>query len=467
MDVFIHIGYPKTGSTAIQSHVFTNRRWFLDQNVYVPRSGWDSGFGHTHILGSGAHFIPPSGPQMHEKLRKELAEAVDAGYQRCLITSEALAVSREEDIRILWEALRGHRVTVLAYVREQGERFESASLQNAEVLFFTTSRAIFDPDNVLDYIPWDYDYHRVMCLWRHVFDDQLVIRTRVYDKSRFTEGNIVLDFLECLGLTPDASFCLQSTQVNISLDARGAALLVAVGKTSRDKAGLMKLSRALAAATAEAGAGARTYLTQTQRKKIWQYFQESNRRFYQEFRPENAQAGDDGFDEPIVNTDRDPDQSSVGWLRAVHRAIAEPALHLWQGNMLVSLQLSHVAREPNSGWRGAELDGIWSVGRQSELGFRLPEMASEGAPVAILLTIAGHYFGSNSSTRVVAGEQQETADLTRAEIRIELAADVNENGMRLLLEHQSPELPDQEQGDPAEKGVAFKLQFLSYDFIWE
>ncbi|MEM1152888.1 MAG: hypothetical protein AAGI44_02030, partial [Pseudomonadota bacterium] len=50
MRVYIHIGYPKTGSSAIQSHIFTNRAWFETQGVYIPRTGYASGMGHSKLI---------------------------------------------------------------------------------------------------------------------------------------------------------------------------------------------------------------------------------------------------------------------------------------------------------------------------------------------------------------------------------------------------------------------------------
>lgn len=471
MDVYIHIGYPKTGSTAIQSHVFTNHRWLMNKGLYIPKAGYGGGFGHVHMIPTS--FVPPvnfgekKGPTELEKLVAELKDAEQSGFKKCLITWEGFTDKREHELQPFGEALREHRVIVLAYVREHGDLYQSTVLQDLEQLRFGRGKGVFDRTNMFEQMGPKFDYAALFTMWEEAFGANVEIKTRLFDRSRLLQNNVVIDFLQWVGLDVDQNFCLQTKSVNPSLDCRSGAFLVMADAGGADPHTLRNVVSALLAVIAEDGPQSRQFLEETEREEIRTFYGESTRKLFTEFRPENASESENDFvvaQRPKVEKESEPTEA---WLSRVYTAMANPQVPLWQGNVLVSMNLARIAGSPSKGWRGPEQDGIWSVGYQSEIRFRLPEVDSEQGPKAIKLTLAGHYYGENNSTVIRSGGQECVAELLSYEQRIEIDSEVREKGVTVVLEHEKPTITEEGKGDPAVDGIAFKIQFMSFDFIWE
>jgi hypothetical protein len=211
MDLFIHIGFPKTGSTAIQSHVFSNRGWLINRGVYVPESGYGSGAGHQHILPALGNAKSLREAPVLMNLVEELSSAERNGFQRALITWEGLAGAKTQQIEALASIFSKHNVILLSYVRENSERFQSGVLQQIERLNSDGSaRRILDRGDLSGLLQNAKGYYEILNTWERAFDGQISIKTKVYDLARFVEKNIVLDFIDWLGLAPDSEFALQS-----------------------------------------------------------------------------------------------------------------------------------------------------------------------------------------------------------------------------------------------------------------
>ena len=58
-------------------------------------------------------------------------------------------------------------------------------------------------------------------------------------------------------------------------------------------------------------------------------------------------------------------------------------------------------------------------------------------------------------------------DLRQAEISIEIDDQVRASGVEITLEHEAPVLASPSTDHRKEDGAAFKLQFLSYNFVWD
>jgi hypothetical protein len=470
MEINIHIGYPKTGSTAIQSHVSANRGWLEKRGLYVPKAGFDSGFGHNRLLP-----LPPkpgdkhtifSGSASLELLADELHDAKQKGFKRCLITWEGFTAKNESELSLLHEALPGHHFNILAYVREQGELFQSAVLQEMEALRFNMLSAIFDGANPLDLMGLKYDYYSVLDSWRRTFSPSVIIKTRIYQRSTLLQNNVVIDFFDWLELPVDNGFHLQRASVNPSLDLRSSGLLLTASRTGMPATSLQSLVRALQDALSVGGAATREIFSLEQRETIWQHYLASNGRLFSEFRPENA-PDQEGFSKPVELAVMNEACSAEQWLKQVYAFMHAPRISVWQGNVLAGLKLEKIVSKPSSGWRGPEPNGTWSLGTRSEIIFLPPVTSKEQGPAGITLTIGGHYFGDNKATRVVIGDREERLDLSSAKIRIEFDEHTRTEGIRLSLLHETPQLPKDRQGDPLERGLAFKLQIMSFQFFWK
>ncbi|MDX1736391.1 MAG: hypothetical protein R3228_18580 [Halioglobus sp.] len=469
MIVYLHIGYPKTGSSAIQSHISCNRGWFRRRGLLIPSTGFTAGAGHAFLLPQIVTAKDDDSRLDSSALDRLGAELDAAQRDECdsaLLSWEGFAEASPAAMALLARSLASHRVVLLAYVREHGELFQSETLQHIEKLRLGRGEVLFERDQLLAGLPQNYDYHAALSRWRDAFDGALEVRTRLFDRDRLASGNVVLDFVSWLGLAPDERFSLQRDAVNVSLDTRSGSLLCLARAAGQAEPSLLSLCRALLEVIKQHGASTRDFLTSAEREEIWQHFSASTQQMFRDFAPENALPGEEGFALPLVKRNEPPALDELQFHAAVRAALARPQLETWQGNVLVRLWLSRVAAPPNVGWRGTERDGTWSRGHQSVLAFLLPETDPEEGPRALRLTIAGHYFGANSATDVIIDDHRDTLDLTRAELEIALDEAVRRDGVHVTLQHQEPGLPHGAEGDPAVDGMAFKLTYLDYNFIW-
>ena len=71
MKLWLHIGTDKAGSTALQTHLASNRDWLQRQGVYLPLTGLGPDNGHAALF-SAATQVPL------DSLRAELAAEYEA-----------------------------------------------------------------------------------------------------------------------------------------------------------------------------------------------------------------------------------------------------------------------------------------------------------------------------------------------------------------------------------------------------
>ncbi|MEZ5503784.1 MAG: hypothetical protein R3E50_14405 [Halioglobus sp.] len=127
VQVVLHIGTDKTGSTSIQNTLFLNRDWLADRSIYVPSTGLGEGNGHATLLSRLDTAELAS-------LAAELETARANGMAQALLSWEGMASFRfgRSKIRRLVAALGAVEVRVLVYLREQAQIIQSGHLQQVK-----------------------------------------------------------------------------------------------------------------------------------------------------------------------------------------------------------------------------------------------------------------------------------------------------------------------------------------------
>jgi hypothetical protein len=205
--IFLHIGYNKTGTTAIQKTFFKNRKLLVENNLFYPSlcRGDRKSNGH-HSLAESLLFyckktLPPyvnlelyrnySVDHYWKLLHTELAKT------RCsniFISSEAFSrfVECESQIEYVKYQLKDYSVKILIYIRDQIEYFESA--YNQAIKHDNETCTI---QKLLRESWLSMSYNKVIEQWANIFGEENII-VRVYDKSIFPNG-VVTDILQCIG----------------------------------------------------------------------------------------------------------------------------------------------------------------------------------------------------------------------------------------------------------------------------
>jgi len=193
MQLILHIGHAKTGTTSIQRTLHANRQGLLQQGVvYAPGEG----ISHNAVvalLGKGtsvpAHKEAHLRAQAAKDLQQMAATARSHGSDHVLISSEGLfALAREQMGRLLeLLPLRFERIVVAAYLRRCSGLYISMTQQRLK-----SSHVITSPHE------FRRDYLRFLQRWAEVAGRENVV-LRPFDRSLLTGGDAVQDFLELLG----------------------------------------------------------------------------------------------------------------------------------------------------------------------------------------------------------------------------------------------------------------------------
>jgi len=209
--IILHIGYNKTGTTAIQNIFFDNTKILEKHGIFYPARcrGKRKSPAH-HALAESLLFqvgMPlPSfvKPKLYSQyppdyywqlLHKELAET---NCETVFISSEAFSRLRgnREQMEFVKKQFEGYQVKILVYLRDQVEYFESA--YNQAVKRNGETRTM---DEMMKSGWLSMDYFDEMEQWATVFGAENII-VCIFDRSRFPDGSIVKDVLTGLGL-PD------------------------------------------------------------------------------------------------------------------------------------------------------------------------------------------------------------------------------------------------------------------------
>jgi hypothetical protein len=255
---------------------------------------------------------------------------------------------------------------------------------------------------------------------------------------------------------------------NPSLDAVSGATLLFAKLAGLNYSSLVDLSRLLLLNIAENGSGPKLFLTPEEREFFWQHFLDDNKALFDIYTPENAEAGETGFPRPTGNALAHESTNFISFLGNVISNRNRLEREVWQGNTLVSKNLAWLTSLPNKGWFTVEDDGVWSKGPISEISFLLPETSHTAGPVALEITVAGHYAQESKITSVDVGKWRDNLDISRATIRIELDEDIRTSGVLVKFIHGEAAHAHADSLEvDADQKKRYKLKFLSYKYLWD
>lgn len=233
MDLILHIGTEKTGTTSIQRFLKLNRETLRTQNICFPKA--PGATSHTglavaararvkqdalHIL-RGLESVADVG-DYRRRLRDDLVtELGEQNYKLAILSGEHCSsrLITEDEVARLKDILSGlfDRIRVVVYLRRQDE-----------FLLSTYSTYVISGGERDLEIPKQevrnrrYDYDALTSRWAAVFGAENMICRR-YHPASLKNGDVIDDFLEASGL-PDKGY-ERPARSNESLDARALEFL--------------------------------------------------------------------------------------------------------------------------------------------------------------------------------------------------------------------------------------------------
>jgi hypothetical protein len=232
LDLVLHLGMGKTGTSTIQFFLRDHRRELAAQGLLYPVT---PGRGRHHKLGLSVKPLkelarspewsrvdqPDAGTFRRRFRRRLMEEVAESGLSRVLFSDEVLFGSSHPTLRRLgkWTSGISRSKRVLVYLRRQDDHMVSRYQEEVKL---GEVRRLEDwsrqPMRSL------YDYYARLCKVQDLLAPTAVA-VRRYERDRFPGGSVLEDFLEAIEVDLGRAGVTGGTDRNLGLDAESVEFL--------------------------------------------------------------------------------------------------------------------------------------------------------------------------------------------------------------------------------------------------
>ncbi|HET8961650.1 hypothetical protein [Nocardioides sp.] len=303
VDLVLHIGMGKTGTTSVQRFMHRNRALLAEAGLLYPRSPVRSRHLRLSLYAQSDDKLPtmPSwrrlGLTSPEKFRRSFPrrlarEIGESGLSRVLLSDEALFGAPDaglQRIRGLTDRIAAS-LRLVVYLRRQDDHLVSRYQQ---VVKTGETRRLAGPTPAAGTADtgWadrqganTYDYHARLRTWQLLLDpDELVVRR--FEPGSFVDGSLYQDFLDAAGVDVCADDLEPVEIANESLDAESVEFLRILNLLRREHeelAALVPGNHPLVLRLAEVCDGPTLTMTSSLLDEFMDRWEESNRRVARE-----------------------------------------------------------------------------------------------------------------------------------------------------------------------------------------
>lgn len=196
--VFIHIGFHKTGTTAIQDFLNLNVDDFMKLGIYIPDDySMEKGKGninhHEIAYALGFSNNLSKNPVDISKFENILKTFRSSNAHSMILSSEVFNENpNDESINLLYNLLEKFTTKIIVYLRRQDQMMQAVFLQNVKA---GKVKEKFREN----YSNYKYNYWEVLEKWASFFGrSNLIVRT--YEKTRFVKNDLFEDFFSITGV---------------------------------------------------------------------------------------------------------------------------------------------------------------------------------------------------------------------------------------------------------------------------
>jgi hypothetical protein len=227
MKIIIHIGWHKTGTTAVQAFLKKNNEKLIHENkLYYATEGLVN-FAHHHIAWALKGINKPPLAKLNSTnvsilIKQAIESAKKLGCQNLIFSSEEFCTFSEKEIVRLKEILDydNNKTIIVAYVRRQDLLIESS--YNTEVKWWGSRMTDGFPQYVKNKTPF-IKYDLALDSWANVFGLEN-IKVRLYDSAVMPRNDIRLDFCLVTGID-SGNLIFGNKRINRSLGPKSIAFL--------------------------------------------------------------------------------------------------------------------------------------------------------------------------------------------------------------------------------------------------
>ncbi len=218
--VYLHLGMPKTGTTALQRFFAENQKTLNERGFAYPIMPFS--FDTIAKVRNGHFLIRWKKKQDYPEWEQGFSIVKQAAeeYDNILLSDEQLWSTQRR--KGFWKSLKhgfseiGADIKVIIYLRRQDEQVESHWNQKVKEPknHMKETFSEYLEKGMHDYMPFHYD-EGLNRIAKRIGKENLIVR--VYEKQQFVGGSIFADFLSSIGLSLDSSFTLPEYTANVRL----------------------------------------------------------------------------------------------------------------------------------------------------------------------------------------------------------------------------------------------------------
>lgn len=227
--LYLHIGTPKTATTAIQRFCTTNEEVLAGKGYYYPKATRQ--YPGVSIRRNG-HFlvgkVADSNGERDKNMEEEIFLKGLEKLRKLFLTYDNIVLSDEGIWRAtsygkggIWKRLLeesrkvGYQIKIIVYLRRQDVFYASRWNQIVKGSNFKESWEEHIRDTEVNQ-PRILNYYKKIRAIANVFGKENII-VRRFDRSHFKDGSIYHDFLDCLGLPWSEEYEIKEEEPNQSL----------------------------------------------------------------------------------------------------------------------------------------------------------------------------------------------------------------------------------------------------------
>lgn len=234
--LYIHIGTPKTATTAIQSFCNDNQE-ALNKNSFCyplfsfryPNVGElrNAYFLHGYIYDKDGNFDEERRSQVVKEGLEQIYECFK-DYDNVILSDEGIWNAGLKWDERLWKKLKeeqereNFQVKLIVYFRRQDEFLYSWWNQQIKEGMLKNSKRSWD--TVVEMIPVIqlHYYQNLERIANYVKKENIIVR--IFDRSKFVGGTIYADFMDAIGLDFTEEYQIKDEVVNISYTKNACAI---------------------------------------------------------------------------------------------------------------------------------------------------------------------------------------------------------------------------------------------------
>jgi len=192
LNLILHVGIHKTGTTAIQSFLSLNKELLKKHGFYFPQVDCIVENKPYHLREA---LLINNRHEYEEIINRIITSAKDANCHTVILSDEDFQIFAHKGNNNLGILKHFFNVELLMYIRRQDRYSESA--YGFSILWYS-SRTTIEPDNLLDLFPaLNYDY--LLKRWENLFGIDN-INLKVYD-NLISNGDLINDFISLLNIS--------------------------------------------------------------------------------------------------------------------------------------------------------------------------------------------------------------------------------------------------------------------------